>query len=376
MTKNQFSTDADILAHLGDDYEDHNNAVVPPVYLNSLHVTPKDKIDDPASLPYHYGRVSNPTVGVFERKIAALERADQAAAFGSGMAAISSAILANIKAGDHIVAVETAYGPARVFIDQFLGNFNVDVTYVAGDDTSRLEAAVNSRTKVIYLESPSSMVFLLQDLRKTAALAKKRGIVTIIDNSWATPIYQKPLTLGIDLSVHTVSKYIGGHSDIIAGVVSGGREIMEKVLKVREIYGGILGPMEAWLATRGLRSIQLRIKAHGETALSIASNLEAHPRVRKVNYPGLPSHPQHELARSQMSGFTSPLSFELDCGNDEARAFVRRLEWFNVGPSWGGHESMVTVPQGESTLVRIHTGLEDRETLWKDLRESLDKIRG
>jgi cystathionine gamma-lyase len=218
------------------------------------------------------------------------------------------------------------------------------------------------------------MFFLLQDLEAVAALAKKRGIITIIDNSWATPLYQKPITLGIDLSVHTVSKYIGGHSDIIAGIVSGNNAIMEKVAEIRSLYGGILGPMEGWLATRGLRSMALRIKAHGETALDIASRLEAHPAVRTVNYPGLKSHPQYELAKKQMSGFTSPLSFELDCTNAEARAFVKRLTWFNVGPSWGGHESMVSVPGGESTLVRIHTGLEDRETLWGDLKGSLDKI--
>jgi cystathionine gamma-lyase len=370
----EFLNDEDILAHLGDDYSAHNDAVVPPIYMNSLHVTPKEAIDDGRPRPYSYGRASNPTVNVFERKVAALERADRALAFASGMGAISAAILANVKSGDHVVAVESAYGPARAFLSEQLGKFGVEAAYVGGEDVSQFEQAARGNTTVFYLESPSSMVFHLQDLRKVAALAKARGIVTIIDNSWATPLCQKPLTLGIDLSVHTVSKYMGGHSDIIAGVVAGGRELMEKVFQVRVLYGGILGPMEGWLATRGLRSLALRVKAHGETAFYIASALEAHPAVRRVNYPALASHPQHELAKAQMSGFTSPLSFELDCANGEARGFVRRLKWFNVGPSWGGHESMVTVPHGDSTLVRIHTGLEDRETLWNDLKSSLDLI--
>lgn len=366
--------DSDILSHLGDDYSEHNYAVVPPIYMNSLHVTPKEAIDDGRPRPYSYGRTSNPTVNVFERKIAALERADQALAFASGMGAISAAILASVKSGDHVVAVETAYGPTHVFLERQLGKFGVETSYVSGEDPSQFEKAIRANTTVFYLESPSSMVFLLQDLRKIAALARERGIITIIDNSWATPLCQKPLTMGIDVSVHTVSKYIGGHSDIIAGVVAGSGDFMKKVGQIRELYGGILGPMEGWLATRGLRSLAVRIGAHGKTALFIASMLESHRAVRKVNYPGLESHPQHRLAKAQMSGFTSPLSFELDCNNSEARSFVRRLKWFNVGPSWGGYESMVTVPQGDSTLVRIHTGLESRETLWKDLKDSLDMI--
>jgi cystathionine gamma-lyase len=370
----EFLNDNDILAHLGDDYEAHNDAVVPPIYMNSLHVTPKEAIAGGKPRLYSYGRVSNPTVNVFERKVAALEKADRALAFASGMGAISAAILANVKSGDHVVAVESAYGPTRAFLETQLGKFGVETSYVTGGEVSQFEKAARANTALFYLESPSSMVFLLQDLRKVAALAKERGIITVIDNSWATPLYQKPLTMGIDLSVHTVSKYLGGHSDIIAGVVAGGGDLMEKVFQIRILYGGILGPMEGWLATRGLRSLALRVKAHGETALFIASMLEAHRAVRKVNYPGLKSHPQYELARAQMSGFTSPLSFELDCTNQEARSFVQRLRWFNVGPSWGGYESMVSIPQGDSTLVRIHTGLEDRETLMNDLKDSLDMI--
>jgi cystathionine gamma-lyase len=377
MEPNEFLNDSDIITHLADEYSLHNDAVVPPVYMNSLHVTPKEAIDDDKPRPFGYGRNSNPTVSIFERKIAALERTDRALAFASGMGAISSAILANVKSGDHVVAVETSYWPAKFFLENQMAKFGVETTFVAGDDVSQFEKAIRKNTTLIYLESPSTMVFKLQDLRKVAALAKDRGIITAIDNSWATPVYQKPITMGVDLSIHTVTKYIGGHSDIIAGVVAGSAALMSKIHQVREFYGGILGPMEAWLAIRGLRTLQIRLKAHSETAMYIASNLEAHPAVSAVHYPGLKSHPQYELAKSQMGGFTSPLSFELNCKSNpaETRLFVRRLKWFGMGPSWGGFESLVNFPRkDDNTLVRIHTGLEDKETLWKDLKSSLDLV--
>ena len=365
--------DRDIIAHLADDYEKHNDAVIPPVYLTSLHVMPKEAIGgDPR--PYFYGRVLNPTVEVFEKKIAALERTDRALAFGSGMAAISSCLLAFLSAGDHVVAVKTAYGPTCIFITDYLGKYGIEHTFVQGDNIEQFREACRPNTKVFYLESPSSMLFLLQDLRAVGALAREKGIITMIDNSWATPLYQKPITLGIDISIHTVSKYIGGHSDIIAGVAAGSDELMKKVAGVRGLYGGILGPMEAWLATRGLRSMELRIREHGKSAMVIARRLEQHPKVKRVRFPGLESDPQHELAKSQMTGFTSPMSFELDCDGDAALEFVKRLKCFNLGPSWGGFESMTSKPFPPGAHVRIHVGLEDVETLWHDLKSSLDLI--
>lgn len=359
-----FLNDNDILTHLADEYETYLGAVIPPVFMNSLHVTPKSEIGSDKPRAFSYGRNSNPTASVFERKVAALERADRALAFGSGMAAITSAILACVKSGDHIVCVDTAYGPTRMFIqDELCARFNLEATYISGDDIRQFEEALRPNTTLFYLESPSSMLFKLQDFKAVVALAKEHNVKTIVDNSWATPLYQKPITFGIDLSVHTVSKYIGGHSDIIAGIVIGNDPLMARVQDVRAIYGGILGPMEAWLATRGLRTLAVRMAAHEKAAGIIARRLEAHENVRAVHYPGLESHPQHALAKEQMLGFSSPLSFELNCSGNEAREFVKRLTWYNVGPSWGGFESMVTVPQGDSTLVRIHVGLEDTETL-------------
>ena len=369
----QPDNDLDIIAHLGDEYEKHNDAVIPPVYLTSLHVTPKEAVGGPPR-QYLYGRVNNPTVELLERKVAALERADRALAFGSGMAAITGCLLANLAAGDHVVAVDTAYGPSRMFIAEHMAKFGIEYTFIPGDDVAQFREACRPNTKVFYLESPSSMLFLLQDLRAVAALAKERGVVTMIDNSWATPLYQKPLTLGIDISIHTISKYIGGHSDIIAGIAAANEEMIKKLERVRSIYGAILGPMEAWLAIRGLRSMPLRVREHGRSALSIAQRLETHPKIARVRYPALASDPQHELAKSQMTGFTSPFSIELKCDADAAREFVKRLKCFNLGPSWGGFESMTTLPYPPGAHVRLHVGLEDTETLYADLKDSLDLI--
>jgi len=368
-------TDADILAHLGDDYERYDGAVISPIFMTSLHVTPKDKVDGDTSGRYHYGRVSNPTTALFEQKLAALERADGALAFASGMAAISTTLNAVLQSGDHVVCVDQAYGPTRAYLSDVLGKrFGVESAFVNGEDTAALLGAVKDNTRVIYLESPTSMHFRLQDLKAIAAFAKPRGIITMIDNSWATPLYQKPLTMGIDVSLHTVSKYIGGHSDVVAGAAAANEPLLTQVRRARELYGGILQPMEAWLCIRGLRSLAVRLDAHARAGQEIARRLEAHPKVARVNHPALSSHPQHELAKTQMTGAASPLSFELAASPEAARAFVKRLQWFNVGPSWGGFESMVTLPPPDAPIVRIHVGLEDVETLWGDLRDSLDQV--
>lgn len=367
--------DISILAHFGDEYDKYDGAVVQPIFMNSLHVTPKDEMDRQSERPFVYGRLSNPTVDLLERKVAALERGEKALAFASGMATISSSIMVNVKAGDHIICVDTVYGPTRGFIDsELVSKFGLTVTYIEGTDVEEFERAATDRTSVIYLESPSSMVFKLQDLAAVAAFAKPRGIVTIIDNTWATPLYQKPLMMGVDISVHTMSKYIGGHSDIIAGVAVGSQDMMKKLARVRELYGGILQPMEAWLAIRGLRTLAVRVKAHEAACLELAQRLERHNAVARVMHPGLESFPQYELARRQMTGTTSPFSFELATDNKGAREFVARLRWFNMGPSWGGFESMVVPPHGTSTLVRIHVGLENVEVLWDDLKASLDLV--
>ena len=290
-----YRTKEDICTHLGDDYEKFMGAIVPPIFQNSLFVQGTDG-GEYGENPYIYTRVSNPTTDVAERKIAALEGGEAAKCFASGMAAITAAVMSVIEKDCHIITIANVYGPTRTFFSTYLKKFGISVTFVKGETVEEFEAALQPNTRLIYLESPSSFVFRMQDLAGVAALAKARGITTVIDNTWATPMYQNPLEFGIDLVVHTASKYLGGHSDIVAGVVIGKSERMERIAKEeRELFGGIMDPHQSWLLTRGLRTLPVRLKAHGESALKIAKFLENHDKVKRVYYPGLESHGQYDL---------------------------------------------------------------------------------
>lgn len=384
-----------ICTHLGEENAADINfgAVAPPVYATSLHVFKKieDHLNYDASSPdspYIYGRCENPTVRLLQTKLAALEGADDAVCFGSGMGAISSAILHCVKQGGHIVAVRNAYGPARKFLDEYLVHYGVAVTYVDGDNTDDFLQAIRPNTAAFYLESPTSIAMQLQDLRAVVEIAKAKNIKTIIDNTWATPIYQSPIALGIDIVVHTMSKYIGGHSDIIGGVLCANAEITASVRTMeRELLGGILGPFEAWLAVRGLRTLPERLKKSSHNAQTAALFLEAHKGVRRVLYPGVESYPQRQLALAQMSGTSGLLSFELDATPEQAITVVNSLKLFHKGVSWGGYESLVCLPMfnssdeeaklrgGSRNLVRIYTGMEETDELVEDLAQALDSIR-
>jgi len=392
MEPRKILSDEWICTHLGDDYEEYKGAVIPPIFQNSLHIFPAVEVKEaydhkPGEGQYSYGRVSNPTVEIVEKKIAALERGDAAKCFGSGMAAISSALLACLSAGDHVIAVKNMYGPAYTFLTEYMNRFNIEVTFVKGDKVSEFKDAIRENTAVIYLESPTSFNLMLQDLKEVANLAKQYNIKTIIDNTWCTPIFQKPLELGIDIVVHTLSKYLGGHSDIIGGVVVSRQEIIDGVAaRERALLGGILHPFEAWLVLRGLRTLTVRLKQHQDSAMKVAKFLENHPRVSKVYYPGLPSHPQYELGRRQMTGYLGLMSFELAAATEKVKHFVNSLEMFKIGVSWGGFESLVCIPclswsdeqckeYGLSkNMIRIAVGLEDVDELIEDLSRGLAAI--
>jgi len=381
-----------ICTHLGDEYEKYSGAVVPPIFQNSLHVFPtveaKEAFDSNREEGrYFYGRVSNPTVEIVERKIAALERGDAAKCFGSGMAAISSALLSCLSAGDHVIAVKNVYGPTNTFLTEYMSRFNIETSFVKGDKVSEFEDAIRKNTTVIYLESPTSFNMMLQDLKGVACLAKKHNITTIIDNTWCTPIFQKPLELGIDIVVHTLSKYYGGHSDVIGGVVVSRKDIIDRIAsQERELLGGILHPFEAWLVLRGIRTLPVRLRQHQENAMKVAQFLENHPKVSRVYYPGLPSHPQYELGRKQMKGYSGLMSFELKTTPEKLKQFVNSLKMFKIGVSWGGFESLVIIPCASwsdeqceeyglsKTMVRIAVGLEDADELIKDLSDGLAAI--
>jgi cystathionine gamma-lyase len=381
--------DETLCEHRGEEEVAPLHAVVPPLYLNSLHTF--DTIGEYLGFKddqeqYIYGRVSNPTVALLECKLAALERGAGALCFGSGMAAITSAIMACAVPGDHIIAVESCYGPTRRFLtEQMRDRYGVDVDFVRGEDAADFEAVLRENTKLFYLESPSSLVFTLTNLGEVALLAKARGIRTIIDNTWGTPLYQKPLTLGIDISLHSLSKYIGGHSDIIGGALICGDEALCWSIRMtqRELWGGIMGPFEAWLALRGLRSLPARLALHSSNAATVANHLAAHPQIARLLYPGHPSFPQFELAQRQMSGYSGLMSFVPALNFEQTCQMVDSLRLFRRGVSWGGVESLVCMPFGRGTeeaaaasggarnLVRISVGQENAADLIADLDQAL-----
>lgn len=373
--------------HFGEDRERQLGAAAPPLYQCSTFTYPNCEqfVRRAGTQPdrYDYTRVGNPTSDLLERKIAALERGEAARAFGSGMAAISAAILSCVRSGDHVVCIETVYGPTRRLLSDYLPRFGIETTYVRGARTEDFAEAIRPNTRLLYLESPSSLLFELQDLAAAAALARSRGISTACDNSNATPYFQNPLTLGIDLVVHTATKYIGGHSDLVAGFVVGSKQsIAEIAAREGELLGGIVDPFASWLMLRGLRTLGVRLERHQQSAQAIARLLESDPRVSRVHYSGLPSHPQSELAARQMRGHAGMLSFELRAGGrDAAFAFVNALSLFGIAVSWGGYESLAIPVQvldpaagGSRWIVRLSIGLESVDDLAADVVRGLAAI--
>lgn len=380
----QYKSSWDICAHVGDEYGKFCGAIVPPIFQNSLFVRPTD-VNDVTQTEYFYTRGSNPTIDIAERKIAALEGAEGALCFSSGMGAISSAILHFVTAGCHVVLVASSYGPTMDFVKNYLRKkFDVDCTLVSGSSTEEIEQALRPNTKLIYLESPSSLVFHMQDLDAVAALAKARGIGTVIDNTYATPLHQNPLQHGIDICCHTASKYMGGHSDIVAGALAAKRSIIQSIQEEeRSLLGNNMDPHQAWLLIRGLRTLPLRLEQHGRSARKVAEFLEHHPKVKQVFYPGSKTYAQPELFEKYLSGTNGLMSFVPRGTGEQVRAFVNSLHEFQNGCSWGGFESLAILlgnseearANGQpDNLVRIHVGLEDVDTLIADLEQGLQRI--
>lgn len=383
-----------ILAHYGEDRNKHNGAIVPPIYQNTLFAFENwDAIDAAFSDPINnsiYTRGNNPSVSIVEKKIAKLAGGEKARLFGSGMGAISSAIMSCVHTGCHVITLKNIYGPALNLLDVYLKNkFNIEVTFVSGESVEEFRDAIKENTSLIYLESPSSAVFSMQDITEICKIAKEHNIKTIIDNTWATPIYQKPLEMGVDLEVHSCSKYLGGHSDIIAGVVIGKAELIDSIFQNEyTLYGAKMAPFEAWLLMRSLRTLPMRMERHQRNAMMVAEFLEKHPKIKKVNYPGLKSFPQYELGKKQMTGYSGLMSFVIDTDDvQELKNFVNTLDIFSIGVSWGGHESLVHAPaiaylkemtpeQFKATglslgVIRISVGLEDPNDLIADLDNAL-----
>jgi cystathionine beta-lyase/cystathionine gamma-synthase len=329
-----------------------------------------------------YSRTTNPTVTLFEKKMAALEETDDAIGFPSGMAAISGTILAFVEPGDRIVCLRHVYPDAYRFFETLLKKLKVAVDYVDGADHGAVAAALPG-AKILYLESPTSWTMQAHDLGALAALAQRHGVLSMADNSWATPLFQRPATLGVDLVIHSASKYIGGHSDTVAGVLAGRADIVAHVRRAICPYiGAKLAPFEAWLLTRGLRTLPVRMQAHEASALTLARRLVEHRSVTAVHHPALAGSLPPGL-----TGTSGLFSFEVDATIDIPR-FCDALQFFHLGVSWGGHESLVIpamvarvqaagpnsaldfgVPE---RMVRLQVGLEGTDTLWSDIAQALD----
>ncbi len=380
-----------------DSREANHGAIVPPIYQNSLFSFESwediDEAFDNKSSAFIYSRLLNPTAKITEDKLAQIAGAEKAKLCASGIAAITSAILHCVKAGDHIVTIKNIYGPTNNFISNYLKNkLNIESSFVDGKDVAAFENAIKENTTLIYLESPASLDFEIQDLQAIAKIAKAHNIKTIIDNTWASPVFQQAIKHGIDIEVHSVSKYICGHSDVVAGLILSDSETIDSILLAEhELLGAKIAPIEAWLILRSIRTLFVRMKAHMDNAMIIAKYLEEHPKVKRVIYPGLESFPQYELAKKQMSGYSGLMSFELNTKNiDSIKKFVNSLNLFKLGVSWGGHDSLVYAPvisylkelkpeqfaaMGITEgLIRISVGLEHTDDLICDLDNALTHI--
>lgn len=382
-----------ILNELGEDRDEYFRAVSPPIVQTSNFAFKKvadlRKAFEDEYAGWIYSRGLNPTVEILRKKLAALDGAEDCLVFNSGAAGIFAAVLANVKSGDHIVSVKDPYTWAKRMFDVILSRFNVSVTYVDGRDVANFEKAIQPNTSLIYLESPNSWFLQLQDLAAVAALARKNGIITICDNSYCTPLFQKPIAMGIDLVLQSATKYIGGHSDTIAGVLSGSSAMMERIFNSEyNTIGSGIQPFNAWLLIRGLRTLPARLERINRTTGDVISFLKNHPRVEQVIFPLDPDFPQYELARQQMNGACGLLTFMIKAGSAATiETFCESLKHFLMAVSWGGHESLILPKSAgmkpeafdaqniEHRSLRIYIGLEDAGYLISDLQSAFDAIQ-
>ncbi len=380
-----------ILNHLGEDRASHRGAVAPPIYQTSNFCFTdvpgmREALADELKTPF-YSRGNNPTVETLRLKLAALEGAAEALAFGSGAAAISAAVIALVGQGDHIVCVNRPYSWTRVLLRDMLPRFGVRTTFVDGTDSANFAAALTPQTRLIVVESPNSMTFEQQDLAAVAQIAKAHGALTLCDNSWASPLHQSPLALGIDLVAHSATKYLNGHSDVVAGVVCGSAELIQRIFRGPFMtLGALLSPHDAWLMIRGLRTLEVRMTRTAQTTRELAEYLSAHPKITALYLPGSASDSQRELSQSQLSGCSGLLSIRI-AAEDLAAVdrFCASLKCFLLACSWGSYESLafpvaclLNEQSYRSTsqplpfdLIRLSVGLEPASALIADLDEAL-----
>jgi cystathionine gamma-synthase len=377
--------------HAGEDRRRYADAITTPIVQTSTYVF-KDSKEVEAytkhgKARFEYGRYGNPTEQVAQRRLAALEGAEDCVLFASGMSAIVTTILALVKRGDHLVITDDAYKKTLEFCSQYLQRFGVTCTIVPFGDYGALDRAVRRSTRFIFSESPTNPYLNIFDLPRLRAIARRHGVLTVIDSTFATPINQRPLEWGVDLVIHSATKYLAGHNDILAGAVLGSRALIEPIRLLHKAFGGVLDPHCSYLLVRGLKTLPLRVERQNQTALKLARFLEGHPRVERVYYPGLASHPHHAIAKEQMSGFGGVVSFDIRGNLATAKRFMDRLRLCSIAPSLGGVETLITHPATVTyyretrkqryalgitdTLFRVAVGVEDADDLIADLDQAL-----
>ena len=368
--------------HSGNLEDERFRGAVSPIYVSTSYAYEDVDIK-------RYPRYFNtPNQEALCQKMAALENTEKALIFGSGMAAVSTAILAFVQSGDHIILSEHSYGGTQNLIREEFNKFNIEYTFIAEPTVEAYKEAIRENTRVLYLETPSNPLMQITDLERAAALARERGLITMIDNTFASPVNQNPADFGVDIIIHSATKYMGGHSDICAGAVMGSAEHIDRIFQLAKNLGGSLSDYTVWLLERSIKTMGLRVKAQSENALSLAQFLKTCPEVSRVYYPGLEDHPDHELAKKQMKAFGGMLSFELAPMVD-LKEFTRSLKMVKASMSLAGVESTLTLPSQTSHallseaqrkaagiaegLIRFSSGIEDIEDLKNDLLQALRK---
>ena len=376
-----------LAVHAGEDRTQNHGALSAPIYSASVFAF-KDA-DDGAAIHNHekdgyfYGRLGNPTQTALEKVTAELENGDDALAFASGMAAVSAAVLTLVKTGDHVVAPESMYSTATNFFHHLHDNFGIATTFINAANAGNYGNAIRDNTKIFWIETPSNPMVRITDIAAVTEIAKANGINTIADNTFATPYNQRPLDLGVDIVIHSATKYLGGHSDLSAGLMAGNKEIVEKArLSTTKLYGGNIAPQVAWLVMRGIKTLALRMERHNSNAFALANMLSAHPKVTAVHYPGLETHQNHDIAKRQMKGFGGMIG--LDVGTVEAgKSLLNGVKLCTLATSLGGVETIMqhsasmthaALPPEERLkagvtdgLIRISVGIENIDDICEDI---------
>jgi cystathionine beta-lyase/cystathionine gamma-synthase len=381
-----------IINELAEERAFYFNATSPPIIQSSNFVFKevsqmRHALKHESSVPF-YTRGCNPTIEMLNEKMAALENAEAALSFGSGSAAVAAAVMANVQSGDHVVCVQKPYSWTNKLLSNLLKRFGVTHTFTAGTSPQDFQNAITPQTKVIFIETPNSFTFELQDIKAIAEIAKPLGIITIADNSYCTPLYQQPISLGIDIVIHSATKYINGHSDAVGGILCGSKVMIDKIFASEFMtLGGIISPFNAWLMIRGLRTLPIRMQRVSETTSKIVHFLAKHEKIEQVFYPFLPTNPQYELAKKQMKNGGGQFSIQLKTNSLEVtERFCNSLSRFLMGASWGGYESLIfpacalyeSANYGNSpfpfNLIRFYIGLEEADVLIADLSQALEKV--